>query len=138
RHLYAIGGDSEAARLAGVRTTRVSVTSYVACSVIAAVAGLLELTQTGVGAPDLGATLLLTTVTAVVIGGVSLFGGQGSVVGVLGGALVLVFLNQLFDTLQVNALYQQLIQGLIILSILGIYRQRAKTYRRPRAWSPSP
>jgi ribose/xylose/arabinose/galactoside ABC-type transport system permease subunit len=95
--------------------------------VIGALAGLLELSQTSVGAPDLGSTLLLTTVTAVVIGGVSLFGGEGSVIGVLGGALVIVFLNQLFDTLQVNALYQQLIQGLIILSILGVYRQRAKT-----------
>ena len=127
KHLYAIGGDREAARLASVRTTRVSIASYVVCSVIGAMAGLLELSQTSVGAPDLGATLLLTTVTAVVIGGVSLFGGEGSIIGVLGGALVLVFLNQLFDTLQVNALYQQLIQGLIILSILGIYRQRAKT-----------
>jgi ribose transport system permease protein len=123
RHLYAIGGDSEAARLAGVRTTRVSITSYVACSVIAAVAGLLQLTQTGVGAPDLGATLLLTTVTAVVIGGVSLFGGQGSVVGVLGGALVLAFLSQLFDTLQINALYRMLIEGLLIIGVLAIYRQ---------------
>jgi len=127
KHLYAIGGDREAARLASVRTTRVSIASYVVCSVIGALAGLLELSQTSVGAPDLGSTLLLTTVTAVVIGGVSLFGGEGSVIGVLGGALVIVFLNQLFDTLQVNALYQQLIQGLIILSILGIYRQRAKS-----------
>jgi ribose transport system permease protein len=127
KHLYAIGGDREAARLASVRTTRVSIASYIVCSVIGALAGLLELSQTSVAAPDLGATLLLTTVTAVVIGGVSLFGGEGSVVGVLGGALVLVFLNQLFDILQINALYQQLIQGLIILSILGIYRQKAKT-----------
>ena len=127
KHLYAIGGDREAARLASVRTVRVSIGSYVLCSVIAALAGLLELSQTNVAAPDLGATLLLTTVTAVVIGGVSLFGGEGSVIGVLGGTFVIVFLNQLFDTLQVNALYQQLIQGLIILSILGIYRQRAKS-----------
>jgi ribose transport system permease protein len=126
RHLYAIGGDSEAARLAGVRTRRVSITSYVACSVIAAVAGLLELTQTGVGAPDLGATLLLTTVTAVVIGGVSLFGGQGSILGVLGGALVLGFLSQLFDSLQINALYQELIEGLLIIGVLAIYRQRRR------------
>ena len=94
---------------------------------IGALAGLLELSQTSVAAPDLGSTLLLTTVTAVVIGGVSLFGGEGSIIGVLGGALVLVSLNQLFDVLQVNALYQQLIQGLIILSILGVYRQRAKS-----------
>jgi ribose transport system permease protein len=127
KHLYAVGGDREAARLASVRTTRVSIASYVVCSVIGALAGLLELSQTSVAAPDLGATLLLTTVTAVVIGGVSLFGGEGSIIGVLGGALVLVALNQLFDVLQVNALYQQLIQGLIILSILGVYRQRAKT-----------
>jgi ribose transport system permease protein len=126
KHLYAVGGDREAARLAGVRTTRVSIASYIACSVIGAGAGLLELSQTSVAAPDLGATLLLTTVTAVVIGGVSLFGGEGSVLGVLGGALVLAFLNQLFDTLQVSALYQQLIQGLIILAVLGVYRQRAR------------
>ncbi len=127
KHLYAVGGDRDAARLAGVRTTRVSIASYILCSVIAALAGLLELTQTGVGAPDLGATLLLATVTAVVIGGVSLFGGQGSVVGVLGGALVVGFLSQLFDTLQVSAFYQQLIEGLIILAALGIYRQKVRT-----------
>lgn len=124
RHLYAIGGDRAAARLAGVRTARVSIAAYITCSVIAALAGMIELTQTSVGTSDLGATLLLTTVTTVVIGGVSLFGGQGSVIGVLGGVLVLSFLNELFDAVQVNALYQQLIQGLIILSILGIYRKR--------------
>jgi ribose transport system permease protein len=126
KHLYALGGDREAARLAGVRTTRISIGSYVLCSLIAAGAGLLQLTQTSVGAPDLGATLLLATVTAVVIGGVSLFGGQGSVVGVLGGVLVLQFLSSLFDSLQVSALYQQLIEGLIIISILGVYRQKAR------------
>jgi ribose transport system permease protein len=126
KHLYALGGDREAARLAGVRTTRISIGSYVVCSVIAAGAGLLQLTQTSVGAPDLGATLLLATVTAVVIGGVSLFGGEGSVVGVLGGVLVLQFLSSLFDSLQINALYQQLIEGLIIIGLLGIYRQKAR------------
>lgn len=126
KHLYAVGGDREAARLAGVRTMRVSIASYVVCSMIGAAAGLLQLTQSGVGAPDLGTTLLLATITAVVIGGVSLFGGDGSILGVLGGALMLAFLSQLFSTLQINALYQQLIEGLIILSILGIYRQRAR------------
>jgi len=127
RHLYALGGDREAARLAGVRTARVSIAAYVSCSVIAAFSGMLQLTQTSVAAPDLGATLLLTTVTAVVIGGVSLFGGEGSVVGVLGGVLVLQFLSSLFDSLQINALYQQLIEGLIIIGILGLYRQKART-----------
>jgi ribose/xylose/arabinose/galactoside ABC-type transport system permease subunit len=127
KHLYALGGDREAARLAGVRTTRISIASYLVCSVIAAGAGLLQLTQTSVGAPDLGGTLLLATVTAVVIGGVSLFGGEGSVVGVLGGVLVLQFLSSLFDSLQINALYHQLIEGLIIIGILGIYRQKARS-----------
>jgi ribose/xylose/arabinose/galactoside ABC-type transport system permease subunit len=127
RHLYALGGDREASRLAGVRTTRISIASYVVCSVIAASAGLIELTETSVGAPDLGATLLLATVTAVVIGGVSLFGGEGSVIGVLGGVLVLQFLSSLFDALQINALYQQLIEGLIIIGILAIYRQKARS-----------
>jgi len=127
KHLYAVGGDREAARLAGVRTSRVSFASYVLCSVIAAAAGLLELTQSYVGSPSLGATLLLTTITAVVIGGVSLFGGEGSVIGVLGGALVLGFLSEFFVSVQVDAFYQELIEGLIILALLGIYRQRLKT-----------
>jgi ribose/xylose/arabinose/galactoside ABC-type transport system permease subunit len=126
RHLYALGGDRDAARLAGVRTVRVSILAYVACSVIAAMAGTLELTQTSVAAPDLGMTLLLATVTAVVIGGVSLFGGEGSLVGVLGGVLVLAFLAELFNALQINALYQQLIQGLFIVGVLGIYRGRRR------------
>lgn len=124
RHLYAIGGDREAARLAGVRTMRVSIASYAICAVIAALAGLLALTQTGVGAPDIGSTVLLTTVTAVVIGGVSLFGGEGSIIGVLGGALVLAFLSQFFDTVEIDALYQMLIEGLLVLSVLAIYRHR--------------
>src|SRR5205085_3739715 len=89
KHLYAIGGDREAARLASVRTTRVSIASYIVCSVIGAMAGLLELSQTSVGAPDLGAPLLLTTGTAVVIGGVSPFGGVGSIIGGLRAAPVL-------------------------------------------------
>lgn len=110
-HLHAVGEDRAAARLAGVRTARVSMASYIICAVIA----------------DLGATLLLTTITAAVIGGVSLFGGQGSVLGVLGGALVLGFLKQFFDTVQVNAYYQLLIQGLIILALLGIYRVKVRT-----------
>jgi ribose/xylose/arabinose/galactoside ABC-type transport system permease subunit len=105
----------------------VSFASYVVCSVIAAASGLLELTQSYVGSPSLGATLLLTTITAVVIGGVSLFGGEGSVIGVLGGALVLGFLSEFFVSVQVDAFYQELIEGLIILALLGIYRQRLKT-----------
>src|SRR3989442_6245351 len=116
KHLYAVGGDREAARLAGVRTTRVSIASYVACSVIGALAGLLELSQTSVAAPDLGATLLLTTVTAVVIGGVSLFGGEGSIIGVLGGAVVVRALHPLFYNPQGNAPYPPPIHGLSILS----------------------
>ena len=100
--------------------------SYVTCSVIAALAGMLWLSQTAVGAPDLGATLLLTTVTAVVVGGVSLFGGEGSVIGVLGGALILAFLSQLFSALQINALYQMLVEGLLVLTVLGIYRQNRR------------
>jgi ribose transport system permease protein len=126
KHLYAVGGDSEAARLAGVRTMRVSIASYVVCSTVGALAGFFQLSQSGVGAPDLGATLLLATVTAVVIGGVSLFGGEGSVIGVLGGALVLAFLSGLFDSLQINALYQTLIEGLLIIGVLAIYRQRRR------------
>jgi len=124
RHIFAVGGDAEASRLAGVRVARVRVGCYVLCGAFASLAGLLELTQTSVGTPDLGDTLLLTTITAVVLGGVSLLGGEGSVGGVVGGALFVTALGQALNSLQIEALWQELIQGLVTVGVLAVYRER--------------
>jgi ribose transport system permease protein len=126
RAVYATGGNPLAARLAGIRTNRVVIAAYVISGLCAAIGGLMITARLEAGAATAGQGMELTVISAVVIGGVSLFGGDGSILGVLGGALMLAFLSQLFSTLQVNALYQQLIEGLIILSILGIYRQKVR------------
>ena len=126
RHVYAVGGDEKVARLSGVRTKRVKLAVYVLCGVLAAMAGLFNLTRIGIGDPRVGEGLELDSITAVVIGGTSLFGGRGLVAGTLGGVLLLGTINNMLDLLQVDSRYQQLIKGLIILLAVALYRERRK------------
>jgi fructose transport system permease protein len=96
RHVYAVGGAPEAARLAGVHTRRVLVGVYTLAGLLYGVAALLLVARTGVGDPNAGQSENLDTVTAVVLGGTSLFGGRGAVLGSLVGALIVgVFRNGL-------------------------------------------
>jgi ribose transport system permease protein len=99
---------------------------YVLCGVLAAMAGLFNLTRIGIGDPRVGEGLELDAITAVVIGGTSLFGGRGLVAGTLGGVLLLGTINNMLDLLQVDSRYQQLIKGLIILLAVALYRERRK------------
>jgi ribose transport system permease protein len=127
RHLYALGGNEDATRLAGVRVEAVRTATYVLCSVLAALAGVFEVMRAGVGDTTTGDGLELAAITAVVLGGVSLFGGRGRVVGVLGGVLLLQMITTAFDYLQFNSLYQKLVQGLVILVAVAVYRKRRVT-----------
>jgi ribose transport system permease protein len=124
RHLYALGGNEDAARLAGVRVDTLRASTYIMCSVLAALAGMFELLRDGVGGPTIGDGLELTAITAVVVGGAALTGGRGKAWGVLGGVLLLQMITSTFDYLQINSLYQQLVNGLIILAAVALYRQR--------------
>lgn len=124
RHLYALGGNEDAARLAGVRVVALRASTYIVCSVVAALAGMFELLRDGVGGPTIGDGLELAAITAVVVGGASLTGGRGKALGVLGGVLLLQMITSTFDYLQFNSLYQQLLNGLIILAAVAVYRQR--------------
>lgn len=115
RHIYALGNAPEAARLAGIPTKRVLLTVYVLASVCYAVAALLLVARTGVGDPNAGQTENLDAITAVVLGGTSLFGGRGSVLGSLVGALIVgVFRNGL-TLLGVSSVYQILITGVLVI-----------------------
>jgi ribose/xylose/arabinose/galactoside ABC-type transport system permease subunit len=126
RHVYAVGGDEAVARLSGVRVGRVLAFVYVACSVLAALSAVVQLMRLGVGEPRSGEGLELDAITAVVIGGASLFGGRGRLVGVLGGVLLLGAVNNMLDLLQVDSRYQQLIKGLFIMGAVALYRQRGR------------
>ena len=115
RHVYAVGNNPEAARLTGIATPRVILTVYVLAGVLYGVAALLSVARTGVGDPNAGQTENLDAITAVVLGGTSLFGGRGAVLGSLVGALIVgVFRNGL-TLMGVSSVYQILITGILVI-----------------------
>lgn len=115
RHVYAIGNNKEAARLVGIPTDRMLLLIYTIAGFLYGIAGWLLVARTGVGDPNSGQTENLETITAVVLGGTSLFGGRGSVVGTLIGAIIVgVFRNGLTLT-GVPSIYQVLITGILVI-----------------------
>lgn len=125
KYLYAIGGNPEVAHLSGVPVKRVRYGVYVICSMTASVTGLLWLSRMGVGDPAIGDGIELQAITAVIIGGTSLFGGRGTVIGTLGGVLLLGLTANLLVMLGVNQFIQGLIQGIIIVAAVALYKQEA-------------
>jgi fructose transport system permease protein len=115
RHLYAVGNNLESARLMGIRTRRLLLTVYTVAGLIYGVAALMLVARTGVGDPQAGQTDNLDSITAVVLGGTSLFGGRGMILGTLLGALIVgVFRNGL-TLMGVSSVYQVLITGILVI-----------------------
>lgn len=115
RHVYATGGDVKVARMSGIRTSLISFSTFVLAGVLAAMAGVITVARAGIGDPNAGFGLEFESLAAVVIGGASLAGGRGRVVGVLGGVVLLSLIGNVFNLLGVEVWYQQLIKGSIIL-----------------------
>ena len=119
RHVYAVGNNPEAARLTGIATQRVLLGVYVAAGILYGIASLLSVARTGVGDPNAGQTENLDAITAVVLGGTSLFGGRGPVFGSLVGTLIVgVFRNGL-TLMGVSSVYQILITGILVILAVG-------------------
>jgi len=115
RHVYAVGNNPEAARLTGIATHRVLLGVYVLAGLFYGIASLLSVARTGVGDPNAGQTENLDAITAVVLGGTSLFGGRGAVLGSLVGALIVgVFRNGL-TLMGVSSVYQVLVTGILVI-----------------------
>ena len=115
RHVYAVGNNPEATRLVGIATQRVLLIVYVVAGALYGVASVLSVARTGVGDPNAGQTDNLDAITAVVLGGTSLFGGRGVVIGSLVGALVVgVFRNGL-TLMGVSSIYQVLVTGVLVI-----------------------
>ncbi len=123
KHIYAIGGNLSVAQLSGIPVKRVRYGVYGLCSVLAASTGLLWLMRMGVGDPVIGKELELNAIIAVVIGGTSLFGGRGTVTGVLGGILLLTFTDNLMVVLGANQFISGLIKGIIFVAAVALYKQ---------------
>ena len=124
RHLFAVGGRPEVAALAGIRANRIRVATYALSGLFAALAALFTLSINGIGDPQAGDNLQFLSITAAAVGGVSLLGGRGSLVGVLGGVLLLTLVSDLLQIAHVNTFYEQPLQGLIIIIAVALYRSR--------------
>lgn len=120
RHVYAVGNHAEAARLVGIPAERVLLAVYALAGALYGAASLLAVARTGVGDPNAGQTENLDAITAVVLGGTSLFGGRGVVVGSLLGALVVgVFRNGL-TLMGVSSVYQVLVTGILVIVAVAV------------------
>ena len=128
RRVYAIGGNEEATALSGINTRRVKFFTYVICGALSAVTGILFVARFQSAQADAGKGMELDAIAATVIGGTSLMGGEGSVVGVLIGAIIMGVIRNGLVLLQVSSYWQELIIGAIIVlaAVLDVVRSRRR------------
>ena len=132
RRLYAVGGNAEAARLSGINVTKYRLMAFVFCSMTAGFAGILFASRLRSMNPSGLQGAELTVIAAAILGGTSLFGGAGSVIKTLAGALLLYSLTNGFNILNLGANWQGLIEGCVVVAAAAIYtigdkRSKSKT-----------
>ena len=120
RHLYAIGGNPEAARRAGISVGRIIVIVFVIAGLLAALGGVLQASRLDAASPDVGNLIPLNAISAAVVGGTSLFGGRGSILGTLLGALILGSILNGLSLMNVNTYYQYIAIGWILVGAVAV------------------
>ncbi len=120
RHVYAVGDDKEAARLAGISVNKVLMSVYLAAGAILAIGAWVQIGRTNAASPNAGIDLNLDSITAVVIGGRSLFGGRGVVWGTLLGALIVGVFRSGLSLAGLDVLYQTLAVGVLIIVAVSV------------------
>lgn len=123
-YLLAIGGNEEAARLAGIDVGRIKITTYSIAGALAALAGVLYVAQFRQGKPDAGIGLELDAIAAVVIGGTSLMGGRGAIMGTLVGVLIFGFLSNILQLNNIDSNTQLILKGIIIVAAVLLQEGR--------------
>jgi len=126
RTLYGVGDNPIACRLAGVRVWQVLLVTYILCSVLAAIGGVLYVGVVNAADLQLVSPYLLPSVAAVVIGGTSIFGGIGGYSGTILGAIILVVLDSLLTLLNASQAFKQILYGFIILALAWLYATSTK------------
>ena len=132
RWIYAVGGDPEAARRVGIPVDRLLISVYVLCGAAAGVAGLLVAGRTDAGSPNAGQLLELDSITAVIIGGASFFGGRGNVGNVVAGALIIGVIRNGLNLLDVTPFWQSIAIGTLVIVSLELDVLRGHLERRMR------
>lgn len=115
RHIYAIGGDIEAARVSGVKVDRVRIFCYAGSGMLGGLVGILLASRLGQGTPAVGTAYELWAIAATVIGGTSLFGGEGTVLGVILGAAIMGVMSNGMVLLNVSSYLQQVVLGVVLV-----------------------
>jgi ribose transport system permease protein len=129
RHIYAVGGNEDASRLLGIKTKRVKMFVYALAGVLAAAGGMLLMSFLGSADPGAATGYELDVIAAAVIGGVSLFGGEGTLVGVILGAALIEEIRNALVLDQVPGYWTQLVIGLVILAAMAIDQARRRLRR---------
>jgi ribose transport system permease protein len=126
RHIFALGGNPQAARVSGINVNRTLVIAYALCGFMAGFAGLLLAGRTNSGFPTAGEGDELVAISAVIIGGASFFGGRGTVLGVFAGVLVIGMLRNLLNLSNVQVFWQQVLIGVVIIAVVAfdVFRRR--------------
>lgn len=124
RHLYALGGNEEAALLSGLSTTKIKSSAYIINGVLSALAGIILTARLISAQPTAGSGYELDAIAAVVLGGTSLSGGQGTVIGTIIGALIIGILNNALNLLDVSAYYQMIAKAIVILIAVLLDRKQ--------------
>jgi len=137
--IYAVGGGADSARLAGLRVDRITIGVYVASGVAAAIGGVLLTSRVASAQPNAATGIELDVITAAVLGGVSLFGGKGRVIGAISGAVTITVLGNGLNLMQVDAFLQQIAKGVaLMIAVLLATRASRDGKSLVRAIVPSP
>lgn len=115
RYIYALGGNEAATRLSGINVDRIKIIVYALCGLLAALASVIEVARLSSAQPMAGNGYELDAIAAVVLGGTSLAGGKGRIIGTLIGALILGFLNNGLNLLGISSNYQMIVKAVVIL-----------------------
>jgi ribose transport system permease protein len=115
RYVYALGGNEDSARLSGINTQKIKTMVYVLSGIMAAISGIIVTSRIGSASPNAGSGFELDAIAAVVLGGTSLSGGEGSIIGTIIGAIIIGVLNNGLNLMNVSPFYQLIVKGLVIL-----------------------
>lgn len=126
RYIYALGGNEAATRLSGISVDKVKIIVYALCGLLSALAGIIEVARLSSAQPTAGTGYELDAIAAVVLGGTSLAGGKGRIIGTLIGALILGFLNNGLNLLGVSSYYQMIVKAAVILLAVLVDNKSSK------------
>jgi ribose transport system permease protein len=132
RSLYAVGSNPIAARLTGIRSRRVLILSFVGSGLAAALSGMILSSQLGGGSPSAASGLELSVITAIILGGASLHGGRGTIIGTFVGLLVIAVLNNGLVLLGISSFYQDVARGTLLIAAISFDQLRGRFAQRSK------